>query len=428
MTSINLASMLPETVWSDIIGGTNSSNYISAFKMKNKFSMRSDILRSGHITQLQGVYESSSYLQDVLLYNVAAGRYKQKKLYAFGDNDYGILGLGDKVDREEPTYNDFFEDHIIEKVSRGPGLTTLVLTNKGLYIFGISNYERAPRTDTIKPTLVDAFDGFVIKDMFIIGLEPPMFVTDKGLWYLNNNIATREPFFDGHNIKKIAGVSEAGILVLSEGSDLPDGTLVANRAVKGLYVKGYNDEGELGLGDNLPRGDYTKIDFFDDHIIYDFVTGYSYNLVWTNKGIYAFGQNNKGQLGLGLGQLGVADLVNRNTPTKIDFFDPTLDSLVFHIIKKIVAGEFSSAVLTNRGLYVFGNNIGSIPTKLDYFDDKVIKDIIKNDATLYIITGDDTVYAFTNLEEGPIKQDFYKGKKLLDILESGDHTIILTEE
>ena len=401
LTSINLAEVLPEQVWSDI-------------------------LRSGHITQLQGVYESSSYLQDVLLYNVAAGRYKQKKLYAFGDNDYGILGLGDKVDREEPTYNDFFEDHIIEKVSRGPGLTTLVLTNKGLYIFGISNYERAPRTDTIKPTLVDAFDGFVIKDMFIIGLEPPMFVTDKGLWYLNNNIATREPFFDGHNIKKIAGVSEAGILVLSEGSDLPDGTLVANRAVKGLYVKGYNDEGELGLGDNLPRGDYTKIDFFDDHIIYDFVTGYSYNLVWTNKGIYAFGQNNKGQLGLG--RLGVADLVNRNTPTKIDFFDPTLDRLVFHIIKKIVAGEFSSAVLTNRGLYVFGNNIGSIPTKLDYFDDKVIKDIIKNDATLYIITGDDTVYAFTNLEEGPIKQDFYKCKKLLDILESSDHTIILTEE
>lgn len=105
-----------------------------------------------------------------------------------------------------------------------------------------------------------------------------------------------------------------------------------------VYVSGYNDYGQLGIGDNQWDGDPILISGLNN--IVSVSAGYHHSLVLDNHGyVYAFGSNASGQLGLG-------DYHDRDIPVLI----PNLNNVI-----QIVADDGVSAVLNNQGqVYGFG--------------------------------------------------------------------------
>lgn len=65
-----------------------------------------------------------------------------------------------------------------------------------------------------------------------------------------------------------------------------------------LYALGKNDEGQLGLGDKLPRKYIIKVSHVNYPIL-EFIASQQHTLIRTQKGLYACGNNHSDQLGLG---------------------------------------------------------------------------------------------------------------------------------
>ncbi|KAH3744373.1 X-linked retinitis pigmentosa GTPase regulator [Pelomyxa schiedti] len=103
-----------------------------------------------------------------------------------------------------------------------------------------------------------------------------------------------------------------------------------------LYTFGDNKTGQLGTGDNTQRNTPSLVNFSADTRVIQIAAGGAHGqghtiAVVESGSIYSWGSNSEGQLGLG-------DLVNRNTPTII----PALDK---RRIFKIACGWTSSACL-----------------------------------------------------------------------------------
>lgn len=187
--------------------------------------------------------------------------------------------------------------------------------------------------------------------------------TPKGLYVFGNNdhgqlglgsryvshinIPTKLKFFD--NSFEIISVHYGGYHTIIN-------------TTKGLYVFGYNLHGQLGLGHYEDREHPTKLKF--SYEIISIHCGQFHTVINTINGLYVFGSNIYGQLGLG-------DHVNRLEPTKLQFESKYLEIL------SIYCGENYTMVNTTDGLYVFGSNyygqlgLGDqvnqyIPTKLEF--------------------------------------------------------------
>jgi alpha-tubulin suppressor-like RCC1 family protein len=114
----------------------------------------------------------------------------------------------------------------------------------------------------------------------------------------------------------------------------------------GVFAFGNNDLGQLGLGDTAIRSVPTRISFFDgkDSVV-SIAAGRVHSLVLLSSGeLYSFGGN-------ALGQLGMSDLRPRSTPQLL--------SLVNGKIAKITAGRDHSLIVEsgNNTLYGFGSNL-----------------------------------------------------------------------
>ena len=67
-----------------------------------------------------------------------------------------------------------------------------------------------------------------------------------------------------------------------------------------LYAWGYNDYGQLGIGNTVDQNAPVKIEGFDGDAIKQIVTGAHHTLALTEAGaLYAWGDNQYGQLGIG---------------------------------------------------------------------------------------------------------------------------------
>ena len=110
----------------------------------------------------------------------------------------------------------------------------------------------------------------------------------------------------------------------------------------GLYSFGYNNNGQLGLGNNTSQNIPHKITQFNSDTIVSIACGCYHSLVLTKDGLYSFGNNYFGQLGLG-------NNTHQNIPHKITQFNS-------NTIVSIACGYYHSFVLTKDGLYSFGHN------------------------------------------------------------------------
>jgi alpha-tubulin suppressor-like RCC1 family protein len=90
-----------------------------------------------------------------------------------------------------------------------------------------------------------------------------------------------------------------------------------------LFCFGSNNEGQLGTGDNMSTNVPIELKFFENEKLKEItcqnsftfaICGISILLKFSDKKVFSWGLNNRGQLGHG-------NTNNKNTPTKVDFFD-----------------------------------------------------------------------------------------------------------
>jgi len=292
-------------------------------------------------------------------------------LYAFGDNQYGELGIatnsGSDVSNPTPTLVTLpGQEGAVTQVAAGGGYS-LVLTAAG-QLYGFGNNDSGELGSTINngtfnanptPTLValPGQDGTVTQ--IATGYDHSLVVTSSGQLYAfgyNGDGDLGNATNDGMDVANptptlVALPGQSGLV-----TDVAAGgfqSLVATASGQ-LYAFGQNEYGELGLAANSGTYDANPTPTLvalpgANGTVAQIATGYSHSLAATSTGqLYAFGDNDYGQLGNDTGN----GTTNANaTPTQVTL--PGQNGA----ITQIAAGYFHSLAVTASGqLYAFGNN------------------------------------------------------------------------
>lgn len=185
-------------------------------------------------------------------------------LWGFGDNWAGCLGLSTfQAPWTLPVVSGFFNGYDVQLASAGQDYT-----------------------------LVWAVDGSGIGRLFSFGRNH---FGQLGLGYISPhkvNIPTEIPMFTGLQVVAIsAGRGPHSLVAAAIGSGPVN-----------LYAFGRNQEGELGLGQNATNNWYATPQLVNgvSGAIRAVSAGGAHSLVLTTAGVYAFGRNVEGQLGIGI--------------------------------------------------------------------------------------------------------------------------------
>lgn len=224
---------------------------------------------------------------------------KLNKVYGWGRNYVGELGLGDQVPKSTPHEITLPDD--IGSICCGDHHTIVLSKLNKIYVWGYNYYGQLGVGDNRNrdtPTELMLLDVESVK----CGADYTLCLTKFGDAYIwgdqaglcstNNN--TPQKIFLSH----IKSISCGGYH-----------TIAITKSNK-LYSWGNNSEGQLGLGNDTNQYDIQEISLSD---VVSVECGGSYSIAVTKSNkIYVWGQNNRGQLGLG-------DTTNRHLPHELVF-------------------------------------------------------------------------------------------------------------
>jgi alpha-tubulin suppressor-like RCC1 family protein len=270
----------------------------------------------------------------------------QGRVFSFGDNSSGQLGLGDLVDRKVPTLIKKFEGirGEVTIVALAAGMFhSLLLTEKG-EVFSMGDNQGGQlglgdEAGRLTPTLIETLDDIVA---IAVGWNHSLFLDAQGRvfscgddtfgqlgseFYGDLSAPTLMSLLEEIGISTVMAIAAGGyhsFILTTEGQ---------------VYSFGDNRYGMLGLGDTIERPIPTMIEI-DDQIA-AISAGESHSLMLDKQGlIFGFGRDKLGQLGLGDGE-------DRKVPTP----------LMIHNIAMISAGAHHSLVLNSQGqVFSFGKN------------------------------------------------------------------------
>jgi alpha-tubulin suppressor-like RCC1 family protein len=244
-------------------------------------------------------------------------------VYAWGTNNHGQLGLGDSQDRLTPTKIPGLAR--VKAIAAGWNYS-LALTESGeVYTWGSNGLgqlgladtqdrltpTRVPGLTTIKAIAAGAYHSLALAesgDVYSWGLKGDEYgglLKSDGLEYIKvllKAVRHRTP-------TKVPGLIRVRAVAAGEGYSL---ALTESGEV---YAWGWNEHGQLGLGDTAVRLTPTKVPGLS--AVKAIAAGFSHSLALTESGeVYAWGSNEHGQLGLG-------DTEDRLIPTKVGPSKPT---------------------------------------------------------------------------------------------------------
>lgn len=306
-------------------------------------------------------------------------------LYAWGNNYFSTLGLGDRVDRNTPTKVNL--PGKIKELRSYFNSVYALMEDSSLYTWGKNTHGRlglgSNEEQISTPTLVTGINGTIkelINDSSIYAITEDNSLyawgsNDSGQLGVGDEVHKNIPTkvnLPG-KIKEFTGGSYA---IMEDGS---------------LYAWGYNYSGQLGVGDDLDRNTPTKVNLPSK--IKELITGSSIYAILEDGSLYTWGYNY-------FGQLGVGDEINRNTPTKVN-----LSGTIKEIINNITN---IYAILEDGSLYAWGDNrdghlgVGdkvnkNTPTKVNL--PSKIKELITG-LTIYAILEDNSLYAWGSNYKG----------------------------
>ncbi|MDR1614634.1 MAG: hypothetical protein LBS26_03590 [Campylobacteraceae bacterium] len=315
------------------------------------------------------------------------------KVYAAGYNEYGQLGLGDsgsETDRSNFTEVTFLSDKNITAIITG-GAHSFVLSNDGkVYATGfnlIGQFGLGDNTDRNSFTEVTSISGIsaiAAGDLYSFALsnDGKVYATgDNHLGQLGLGDWT-----DRSNFTEVTFLSDKNITAIITGN--AHSFALSNDSK--VYATGFNEYGQLGLGGNANRDNFTEVTFLSDKNITAIVAGYYHSFALSNDGkVYATGYNDYGQLGLG-------DWIDRSNFTEVTFLSDKN-------ITAIITGGAHSFALSNDGkVYAAGYNgpgqlgLGDTTDHIDFTEVTSISGvsaIAAGGAHSFALTNDGKVYA-----------------------------------
>ncbi len=230
-------------------------------------------------------------------YNHSLALNIHNQVYSWGYNGNGQLGLENNINRNIPTLVSKMPKDIIQ-ISAG-SFHTLALTKNGkMYTFGSNNYGQLGFGDYVDiniPTLVMEAPNNVIQ--ISTGHNYSLCLTNDGHIYSFGINTLGQLGLGDYNIRNVPTLVLAvpnNIVQISAGGD---SSFALSNTGK-VYAFGYNEEGQLGLGNysniNIP----TLITNLNN--IIQISNGDWHSLVLRADGrIYSFGSNRNGELGMG---------------------------------------------------------------------------------------------------------------------------------
>jgi alpha-tubulin suppressor-like RCC1 family protein len=253
---------------------------------------------------LTGCGNDNNSNDKAVLKTIVAGDYHSLALfddgrvYAAGNNNHGQLGFGDNNNRTVFTEVVDLRDKNIVTVTAG-GLHSFALSNEGkVYAVGLnlygelgigSNFDiftEITYLDNIAIAATDSVNSFMLSNdgrVYASGLN------EYGELGFGDNMPK-------DNFTEIIDLKDKNITAVAVGYFH---SLALSKDGK-IYATGDNYAGQLGLSDNNPRDTFTEITDLSNKNITAVVAGYSYSLALSNDGrVYAAGQNDYGQLGFG---------------------------------------------------------------------------------------------------------------------------------
>ncbi len=199
---------------------------------------------------------------------------------------------------------------------------------------------------------------------------------------------------------------------------------------------GNNRLGELGLGNNVNRNAPKKVEIdtgtkantstetenpgaeapVEKTIVTQIAVGTSHVLALTDTGkIYAWGLNNKGQLGDG-------STANSNIPRQVKMLEVEVKpGQISGRIVKIIASKCSSYAITQNGkVYAWGEGYEKAPKEITFASEEKVLDIIDISAS-YVLDREGNIYNKNTMVRIPVVE----GIKY--ITEGQDHTVFLSK-
>ena len=276
---------------------------------------------------------------------IACGQYysfiikNDGSVWSCGTNDDGQLGLGDTTSRSAFTKVTTNVSNVKEIVC-GYEHTFMIKNDGSLWACGYNgtgqlgsgstgNYKTTFTKVTtninndVKQAACGMYHTFILKkdgSVWCCGIN------DKGQLGLGStdNKSTFTQVNINNDVKQIACGYYDTFLLKNDGS---------------LWATGMNNSGELGLGDTSARNTFTKVTTNINNDVKQIACGDYFTYILKNDGsVWACGYNNNGQLGLGDYGSGT----NRTTFTQVT-------KVINNDVKQIICGDYFTFILKNDG-------------------------------------------------------------------------------
>lgn len=314
-------------------------------------------------------------------------------LYVWGNNQQGKLGTGDTEDKRTPVKVEGLDGRITQ-IYYGSNPTTFALTeNNSLYGWGDNQASQLCLESTEKysssPVKIEGITG-TIKEIHTDGSSIFVLTEDNALYAWGYNDHGRLGIgLDDAEVNKPAKIEGINGIIKKIYTNYSFTYILTEDNT--LYTWGNNQYGNLGVSSTAGYINKPEIVSGITGNIKDiYIRGFATYAVTDDNSLYVWGDNSKGQLGLG-------DVLQSNVPAKV--------SGINGIIKEIYTDSSSIYAVTEDGaLYSWGDNgVGQLginsteeyintPVKVSSISGAVSK--IYTGESVFVVTNDNAVYSF----------------------------------
>ena len=329
---------------------------------------------------------------------------EDSSLYSWNENSDGQLGVGDKINKNTPTIVNL--PGKIKKLITSSSASYAILEDGSLYAWGYNGYGQLGVGDEVNkntPTKVNLPSK--IKELITTGLSVYALMEDSSLYSWGYNSYGELGVGDEVNKNTPTKVNLPGkikeLITTTNGS-----SVYALMEDSSLYSWGYNSYGQLGVGDEVNKNTPTKVNLPGK--IKKLITSSSASYAILEDGsLYAWGYNYYGELGVGSNE-------DKNTPTKVTAINGKIMDLIINSNKSSTYKSIFAIIEDGSlyawgnneggqlGIGSLEDNINS-PTKVTDINGKVTKvmtfiyvykEIFSTyvDAITYILTESSSLY------------------------------------